>query len=41
LRGINAPDAGATASKVKGVSKVLVADAPQYEGWLAENMARW
>jgi electron transfer flavoprotein alpha subunit len=30
--------AGATAAKVKGVAKVLVADAQLYEGWLAENM---
>ena len=39
IAGHQCADAGATASKVKGVSKVLVADAPQYEGWLAENMA--
>ena len=30
--------AGAAASKVAGVAKVLVTDAPHYEGWLAENM---
>ncbi len=30
--------AGAAAAKVAGVAKVLVADAPQYEGFLAENM---
>ena len=30
--------AGAVAAKVAGVAKVLVTDAPQYEGSLAENM---
>ncbi len=30
--------AGAAAAKVTGVAKVLVADAPQYEGSLAENL---
>jgi len=39
IAGHQCADAGAAASKVKGVSKVLVADAPQYEGWLAENIA--
>jgi electron transfer flavoprotein alpha subunit len=39
IAGHQCADAGATAAKVKGVAKVLVADAPQYEGWLAENMA--
>jgi electron transfer flavoprotein alpha subunit len=39
IAGHQCAEAGATAAKVKGVAKVLVADAPLYEGWLAENMA--
>jgi len=39
IAGQGCADAGATAAKVKGVSKVLVADAAQYSGALAENMA--
>jgi electron transfer flavoprotein alpha subunit len=39
IAGHQCADAGATAAKVKGVAKVLVADAQLYEGWLAENMA--
>jgi electron transfer flavoprotein alpha subunit len=39
IAGHQCADAGATAAKVAGVAKVLVADAPIYEGWLAENMA--
>ena len=39
IAGSGCADAGATAAKVAGVSKVLVADAPHYAGALAENMA--
>ena len=38
IAGQGCADAGATAAKVAGVAKVLVADAPQYAGALAENM---
>ena len=39
IAGQGCADAGATAAKVAGVSKVLVADAAHYAGALAENMA--
>ena len=39
IAGHQCADAGATAAKVSGVAKVLVADAPHYAGALAENMA--
>ena len=39
VAGSGCAEAGAAAAKVKGVSKVLVADAPHYAGALAENMA--
>ena len=39
IAGHKCADAGATVAKVQGVTKVLVADSPLYEGWLAENMA--
>ena len=39
IAGHQCTDAGATVAKVQGVTKVLVADSPLYEGWLAENMA--
>jgi electron transfer flavoprotein alpha subunit len=38
IAGHQCAEAGVTASKVAGVARVLVADAPLYEGWLAENM---
>ena len=38
IAGHQCAEAGAAASKVKGVAKVLVTDAPHYAGWLAENM---
>ncbi len=38
IAGHQCAEAGAAAAQVKGVAKVLVADAPHYEGWLAENM---
>jgi electron transfer flavoprotein alpha subunit len=38
VAGHQCAEAGAVASRVKGVAKVLVADAPHYAGWLAENM---
>ncbi len=39
IAGHGCAEAGATAAKVAGVAKVLLADAPQYEGAVAENMA--
>ena len=39
VAGHQCAEAGAAAAKVAGVAKVLVADAPQYEGYVAENMA--
>ena len=38
VAGHQCAEAGAAAAKVAGVAKVLVTDAPHYEGWLAENM---
>ena len=38
IAGHQCAEAGAAASKVAGVAKVLVTDAPHYAGWLAENM---
>jgi electron transfer flavoprotein alpha subunit len=38
IAGQGCADAGAAAANVAGVSKVLLADAPQYAGALAENM---
>ena len=38
VAGHNCAEAGAAAAKVKGVAKVLVSDAPQFEGALAENI---
>jgi len=37
IAGQGCAEAGAAAAKVKGVAKVLVADAPHYAGALAEN----
>jgi len=39
VAGHQCAEAGAAAAKVKGVAKVLVSDAPHYEGALAENIA--
>lgn len=39
IAGQGCADAGAAAAKIKGVAKVLVADAAHYAGALAENMA--
>ena len=39
VAGQDCADAGAAAAKIKGVSKVLVADAPAYAHHLAENVA--
>ncbi len=38
VAGHNCAEAGAAAVKIKGVAKVLVSDAPQFEGALAENI---
>ncbi|MGH8616122.1 MAG: electron transfer flavoprotein subunit alpha/FixB family protein [Burkholderiales bacterium] len=39
VAGHQCAEAGQAAAKLAGIKKVLVADAPQYAAWLAENMA--
>ena len=39
LVGHNASEAAQQAAKIQGVSKVLLADAPQFDGGLAEPVA--